>query len=462
AWRAAAARRIGQRRWRRSDPRSQPRHGMEPARRRGDHYRRPRHPRGALAPRAWPDLHLPRLPFWGSAPRQEPHHGAAHHAAGAQADAQIGLAGTWRPLHDHPRRHSRPRDRRRLGGLGCCLRACASRSRQPGRRRDACRRADRGHASFHPTARAQLQHHPGARRRRQAGRQWRFPCERGGPCRVEGIAAAARIRKVQGRVARDLGRHPLDQGRAYLSRRQIGSPRVGDPLIFIRMIHFAATLSLAGAVIFRAAIGGPIMHQMEDAGAALRARLMRIAWWSFAAALISGTAWLVLLAAEISERAPGEIFSEGILSTVLLHTTFGHDWLARLGLVALLAAALGGLSAKHVGLPRWAIAALLASAFSAALVHSGHAAATARWLGAFHRAGDGLHLIAASAWLGGLLPLALLLAAARREEISLALARDATLRFSTLGLISVGLLIATGIVNGWILAGSVPALIGTD
>ncbi len=237
---------------------------------------------------------------------------------------------------------------------------------------------------------------------------------------------------------------------------------MGDPLIFIRMIHFAATLSLAGAVIFGAVIAGPIMRQMEDAGAALRARLMRIVWWNFATALISGTAWLVLLAAEISERAPGEIFSDGILSTVLLHTTFGHDWLARLVLVALLAAALGGISAKHVDLPRWAIAALLASAFAAALVHSGHAAATAGWLGTFHRAADGLHLIAASAWLGGLLPLALLLAAARREEISLALARDATLRFSTLGLISVGLLIATGIVNGWILAGSVPALIGTD
>src|SRR5262249_47479742 len=133
-----------------------------------------------------------------------------------------------------------------------------------------------------------------------------------------------------------------------------------------------------------------------------------------------------------------------------------------LGAVALLAGALGGLSAKHVDLPRWAIAALLASAFAAALVHSGHAAATAGWLGTFHRAADGLHLIAASAWLGGLLPLALLLAAARPAEISLALARDATLRFSTLGLISVGLLIATGIVNGWILAGSVPALIGTD
>jgi putative copper resistance protein D len=237
---------------------------------------------------------------------------------------------------------------------------------------------------------------------------------------------------------------------------------VADPLIYIRGVHFAATLTLAGAVIFGAAVVGPVMRHMEGAGEALRARLLRIAWWSFAAALISGVAWLVVLAADISERAPSEAFIGGIVWTVLLHTTFGHDWLARLVLAALLAAALGWISPKHVDLPRWAMAALLACAFAAALVHSGHAAATAGWLGTFHRAADGLHLIAASAWLGGLLPLALLLTAARHEEISLALARKATLRFSTLGLISVGVLIATGIVNGWILTGSVPALIGTD
>jgi len=237
---------------------------------------------------------------------------------------------------------------------------------------------------------------------------------------------------------------------------------VGDPLIYIRALHFAATLTLVGAVIFGAAVVGPVMRQMEGAGEALRARLLRIAWWSFAAALISGVAWLVVLAADISERSPSEAFIGGIVWTVLLHTTFGHDWLARLVLAALLAAALGWISPKHLDLPRWAMAALLASAFAAALVHSGHAAATAGWLGTFHRAADGLPLIAASAWLGGLLPLALLLTAARREEISLALARKATLRFSTLGLISVGVLIATGIVNGWILTGSVPALIGTD
>jgi putative copper resistance protein D len=177
---------------------------------------------------------------------------------------------------------------------------------------------------------------------------------------------------------------------------------VDDPLIFIRAVHFAATLTLAGALIFAAAVVGPCMRSRERGGEALRARLLRIAWWSFAAALISGMAWLVVLAAANNQRAPSEAFFGGIVWTVLLHTTFGHDWLARLVLAALLAAALGWISPKHLDLRRWAIAALLASAFAAAAVHSGHAAATAGWLGTFHRAGDGLHLFAASAWLGGL------------------------------------------------------------
>jgi putative copper resistance protein D len=83
---------------------------------------------------------------------------------------------------------------------------------------------------------------------------------------------------------------------------------VDDPLIFIRAVHFAATLTLAGALIFAAAVVGPIMRSMERGGEALRARLLRIAWWSFAAALISGMAWLVVLAADINERAPSEAF----------------------------------------------------------------------------------------------------------------------------------------------------------
>src|SRR5262249_60365540 len=103
-----------------------------------------------------------------------------------------------------------------------------------------------------------------------------------------------------------------------------GRDGVGDPLIYIRALHFAATLTLAGAVIFGAAVVGPVMRQMEGAGEALRARLLRIAWWSFVAALISGVAWLVVLAADISERAPSEAFIGGIVWAGLPPTTLRH------------------------------------------------------------------------------------------------------------------------------------------
>ena len=237
---------------------------------------------------------------------------------------------------------------------------------------------------------------------------------------------------------------------------------MSDPLTWIRAVHFAATLALAGAVIFGAVIAGPALRAPQGQGADFRARLLRVAWSGFAIAMVSGAAWLVLLAAQMGERAPAQAFSDGIAWTVLLHTTFGHDWLIRLVLAVLLGAALCRLSAKHGGRSCWAVAALLAAAFAAALVHSGHAAATAGWLGTVHRAADGLHLIAASAWVGGLLPLAMLLVSTRRGETSLAVARDATLRFSMLGMISVGVLLVTGVINGWLLVGGVPALVGTD
>jgi uncharacterized membrane protein len=73
-----------------------------------------------------------------------------------------------------------------------------------------------------------------------------------------------------------------------------------------------------------------------------------------------------------------------------------------------------------------------------------------------------LHLIAAAAWVGALLPLIVFFAAASADDTSLAMARTATARFSILGIASVGTLLVTGIVNTFYLAGSVPALLHTD
>ncbi|HYL26901.1 MAG TPA: CopD family protein, partial [Candidatus Nitrosotalea sp.] len=105
-----------------------------------------------------------------------------------------------------------------------------------------------------------------------------------------------------------------------------------------------------------------------------------------------------------------------------------------------------------------------AAAFIASLAWAGHGAAAEDVpFDAVHLPADILHLLATGAWLGALLPLVLLLSQARRADTpeSLAVARAATLRFSILGLSSVGALIATGVVNAWFLSGSVPALIGT-
>jgi putative copper resistance protein D len=101
---------------------------------------------------------------------------------------------------------------------------------------------------------------------------------------------------------------------------------------------------------------------------------------------------------------------------------------------------------------------------TAAIAWTGHAGSTPGETGALHLCADALHLIGAAAWIGGLVPLIFLLAAVRRYHAIAwaALARDAAMRFSALGVASVTTLLATGIVNAWILVGSFRALAVTE
>jgi copper resistance protein D len=241
---------------------------------------------------------------------------------------------------------------------------------------------------------------------------------------------------------------------------------VSDPLVWARFLHFAATVSLSGLVIFHAFVGGPALAAGDAATVRLVAgRLARLAWGSWALAVLTGGAWLVLQTASMGERPLSDLWSDGLVATVLLDTDFGHVWLARLVLVALLAAALWP-THFSVPAPAWrrGAALLLAAAFAAALAFAGHAAAGDGIEGAIHLTADVLHLIAAAAWVGALVPLALVLAAAKGAAgpSALAVARTATLRFSTLGIASVGTVLATGIVNTYELVGGWAALFGTD
>ena len=107
-------------------------------------------------------------------------------------------------------------------------------------------------------------------------------------------------------------------------------------------------------------------------------------------------------------------------------------------------------------------AALIAAALLGALASAGHGASTPGAIGDVQLTGDVLHLIASGVWVGGLLPFAVTLAHARRQgPAGFALAYHATARFSLLALVGVVVLLCTGIVNTYVLAGSVPALLGT-
>jgi copper resistance protein D len=241
---------------------------------------------------------------------------------------------------------------------------------------------------------------------------------------------------------------------------------LADPLLYARAVHFAATMLVAGVVLFVVFVAAPAWRGGGGSAVAVnvRRRLAVIGWIGLALALISGAAWLVLTAAAMSDLPAAQVFSDGVLWTVLSQTTFGRDWLVRFVVACALAATLPALLSPRNHKTPWleAAAVVLAAAFAGALAWSGHAAGGLGSEAIVHPAADVLHLVAAAAWVGALLPLIVLFAAAGADDASLTMARTATMRFSFLGIVSVSTLLATGIVNTYYLAGSVAALLHTD
>ncbi|MGH7048419.1 MAG: copper homeostasis membrane protein CopD [Stellaceae bacterium] len=229
-----------------------------------------------------------------------------------------------------------------------------------------------------------------------------------------------------------------------------------DALAALRALHYAATISLAGIFVFRCLVA------TEPAVLRFERRLWLLAWGSLVLALLSAAGWLLVLAAKLGSLPLTAVLPQGVVTVVLTQTRFGQIWLARFAIVVLLG--LGLLARRHwqAPLPRWAGLAL-AAALLGSLAWSGHGGATPGRPGELHLAADIIHLLAAGAWLGTLVPLALFLADLPRPAgtADSAAARRTIRRFSLLAGSSAGILFAAGLVNTWFLAGSVPALIGT-
>jgi putative copper resistance protein D len=232
---------------------------------------------------------------------------------------------------------------------------------------------------------------------------------------------------------------------------------VDGSLIVTRTVHFAASVSLAGALMFRGLVAEPALHAVPPAAALVGKQVRGVAWIGLAVAVVSGLILVLLLTMSLSGESLGEAVTSGALRDVLNLTQFGLVSQVRLALAIVLAICL---AFERSALWRW-LGLAAAVSLAASIAWTGHAASTPFTLGYLHLASDAFHLAAASAWIGGLVPLVLLLGAVRCHRGWAPLELDVIRRFSTLGMASVAALILSGFVNAWILVGSFHGVVFT-
>jgi putative copper resistance protein D len=234
---------------------------------------------------------------------------------------------------------------------------------------------------------------------------------------------------------------------------------LGDGLIAVRAVHFAATAITVGALIFRTVVAEPASVAAPEAVSVLAAQVRQVAWTGFVIAVVTGLGWLLLLTMQITGLSLWEALTQEGLSTVVEVTQFGEVALIRMALAALLAI---GLVGERVW-PLRRLTLILALAFAGAIAWTGHAGSTAGNLGMLHLVSDVLHLWAAAAWVGGLVLLVILLKSGRRYQTPAwdKLQFDAVRRFSILGIVAVATLLFSGTVNAWIIVGTWQVLLAS-
>ena len=204
-------------------------------------------------------------------------------------------------------------------------------------------------------------------------------------------------------------------------------PEGGWPLAILRMLADLSLLSMLGALVFRALIG--------EAG-------QGAARWSAAVAFVALPAWAAWEAAGLG----GSVLA---LPDVLTLTQFGHlvaaGWVCSAAVLAL-----GGRG--------WRLGLTLSAAITAVVLQAGHSHAAAMDPGmTVARVCVTLHLLAAGAWLGGLLPLGWTVARAPLPDVVAAVRR-----YSALGIGCVLVLAVTAAWQAAILVGGLAGWVGTQ
>ena len=227
-------------------------------------------------------------------------------------------------------------------------------------------------------------------------------------------------------------------------------------LVSSRLAHFTCAIILFGSALF-VLCAGPSASRSER----LAHLLPNIFRGCAIGALLSGVAWFLFTAGNMSGALAGAFDSEA-LSSVLWDTGFGRMWAARVVPMLLIVAIvwLGGSSVLSDRPIR--ILTVLAAILLASLAGVGHTQVHEGVPAVAHVTADAVHLLAAGAWLGGLLLLGMAMLVCRAKQLSNDDAVSALSRFSGMAYLAVAALVASGAINGGFLIGSLSALIGTS
>lgn len=216
-----------------------------------------------------------------------------------------------------------------------------------------------------------------------------------------------------------------------------------EPIVLARFIHFAATLAVAGTIWFALMVPA-------KAAPKLASQLRQLAWAALSLAILSGTAWLVLVAADILDTPVLDAVLKG---AVVTETRFGQVTAARLFIALVL-----------MLLALWPrtrpVQAVLALALVTLPAVTGHAGAAPGPAGTWVMAADMTHLAAAAAWLGALPAFAILMRGSGYAAEAVVV--PATRRFSHLAVLCVAVLVLSGLINSWYMLNSPSDLLTTD
>jgi putative copper resistance protein D len=171
-----------------------------------------------------------------------------------------------------------------------------------------------------------------------------------------------------------------------------------------------------------------------------------------AGGLLLGALGFAMVAASMSGTTVAGL-DPAIVRMLLTETSLGWAFLARSAALAL--AFLISLRGRPGSVPGLVLLASSGAIADSSLAWSGHGAASESAAGLIHLGGDIVHLLAASAWIGALAVLLLLVTARRTCSIErINTAHAALAGFSVAGSVIVGLVVASGLINGAFLVGA--------